>query len=146
MNKLIASLAFLALALTLRAAGLRAADLHAATPRDAATLAPRTNALGARPATTPLPAVLTIHIKDFKYNPTPAKIRAGDRVTFVNDDDEPHTVTASDKSFDSEGLDTTNTWQHVFTKPGTYTYFCELHPYMKAVVIVSPAPARTPAR
>ncbi len=88
-----------------------------------------------------LPAVVTVHMRDFKYDPTSAKIHAGDRVTFVNDDAEPHTVTASDKSFDSEGLDTGGTWQHVFTKPGTYTYFCELHPYMKAVVIVEPAVA-----
>ena len=41
-----------------------------------------------------LPAVVTVHMKDFKYDPTPAKIHAGDRVTFVNDDAEPHTVTA----------------------------------------------------
>lgn len=88
-----------------------------------------------------LPAVLTVHIKDFKYDPTPAKIHAGDRVTFINDDAEPHTVTASDKSFDSEGMDTSGTWQHVFTKAGTYKYFCELHPYMKAVVVVEPAEA-----
>jgi plastocyanin len=96
---------------------------------------------GASAATPPalLPAVLTIHIKDFKYDPTPAKIHVGDRVTFVNDDDEPHTVTAIDKSYDSEGLDTNNTWQHVYAKPGTYKYFCELHPYMKAVVIVTAA-------
>lgn len=90
-------------------------------------------------ASTPPPSVATVHIKDFKYNPTPLKIHVGDRVTFVNDDDEPHTVTATDKSFDSEGLDTNNTWQHVFTKPGTYSYFCELHPYMKAIVIVEKA-------
>lgn len=117
MNKLIPSLALVALAFALRGAGA-----HAATP----------------PAL--LPAVLTIHIKDFKYNPTPAEIHVGDRVTFVNDDNEPHTVTATDKSYDSEGLDTNNTWQHVYSKPGTYKYFCELHPYMKAVVIVTPAP------
>ncbi|MGP6192157.1 MAG: amidase [Vulcanimicrobiaceae bacterium] len=67
-----------------------------------------------------LPAVLTIHIKDFKYNPTPATIHAGDRVTFVNDDDEAHTVTTDDKSFDSEGLDGAGMWQHVFAKAGTY--------------------------
>jgi len=113
-NKLISGFALLALALT-----LRATDVRAASPPPL------------------LPAVLTIHIKDFKYNPTPAKIHTGDRVTFVNDDDEPHTVTATDKSYDSEGLDTNNTWQHVYTKPGRYTYFCELHPYMKAVVIVT---------
>lgn len=97
------------------------------------------------PAPTLLPSAATVHIRDFKYSPTPVKVHAGDRVTFVNDDDEPHTVTASDKSFDSEGLDTGNTWQHVFSKPGTYSYFCELHPYMKAVVIVLPATPRPAA-
>jgi plastocyanin len=98
-------------------------------------------ASAAQPAAAPslLPAVLTVHVKDFKYNPTPATIHVGDRVTFINDDDEAHTVTADDKSFDSEGLDTGNTWQHVFTKPGTYAYFCELHPYMKATIVVLPA-------
>jgi plastocyanin len=86
-----------------------------------------------------LPAVATVHIKDFKYHPPALTIHVGDRVTFVNDDDEAHTVTATDKSFDSEGLDTAGTWQHVFTKPGTYHYFCELHPYMKATIVVMPA-------
>ena len=86
-----------------------------------------------------LPAVATVHIKDFKYHPTPTTIRAGDRVTFVNDDDEAHTVTSDDKSFDSGGLDGAGTWQHVFAKPGTYHYFCELHPYMKATIVVLPA-------
>ena len=87
----------------------------------------------------PLGSVLTIHIKNFKFDPTPVKVHAGDRVAFVNDDDEAHTATAVDKSFDSEGLDTGGTWQHVFTKPGTYNYFCELHPYMKAAIVVLPA-------
>ena len=90
-----------------------------------------------------LPAVATVQIKDFKYNPPALTVHVGDRVTFVNDDDEAHTVTATDKSFDSEGLDTAGTWQHVFTKPGTYHYFCELHPYMKAAIVVLPA---TPAK
>jgi plastocyanin len=93
----------------------------------------------AQPAPQLLPSVVTVHIKDFKFNPTPVKIHAGDRVTFVNDDDEAHTATAADKSFDSEGLDSGGTWQHVFAKPGTYNYFCELHPYMKATLLVLPA-------
>ncbi len=103
-----------------------------------------TLASAAQAAPSPLlPAVATVHIKDFKYNPPALTIHVGDRVTFVNDDDEAHTVTASDKSFDSEGLDTNGTWQHVFTKTGTYHYFCELHPYMKATVIVlAAAPAK----
>jgi plastocyanin len=92
-----------------------------------------------QPGSQALPVVLTVHVKNFKFDPTPAKIHVGDRVTFVNDDDEAHTVTANDKSFDSEGLDGGQTWQHVFTKPGTYDYFCELHPYMKAEIVVLPA-------
>lgn len=86
-----------------------------------------------------LPAVATVHIKDFKYAPPTLTVHVGDRVTFVNDDDEAHTVTATDKSFDSEGLDSAGTWQHVFAKPGTYRYFCELHPYMKATIVVLPS-------
>ncbi len=83
-----------------------------------------------------LPAAATVHIKNFKYDPATITVAAGDRVTFVNDDDEAHTITATDKTFDSEGLDGSGTWQHVFAKLGTYHYFCELHPYMKATIVV----------
>ncbi len=86
-----------------------------------------------------LPSARTIHIKDFAFTPTPATIHAGDRVTFVNDDAEAHTATAGDASFDSEGLDGGAAWQHVFAKPGTYRYFCRLHPYMKATIVVLPS-------
>ncbi len=79
----------------------------------------------------------TVHIKDFAFAPTPLRVHTGDAVRFVNDDEEPHTVTATDKSFDSEALDTSGSWTHIFAKAGTYTYFCELHPYMKATVVVS---------
>jgi plastocyanin len=79
---------------------------------------------------------LSVHIKDFKYAPPALTVHVGDTVHFVNDDGEAHTVTAVDKSFDSEGLDTGNAWDHAFTKAGTYRYFCELHPYMKGTVTV----------
>jgi plastocyanin len=85
------------------------------------------------------PGVATVHIKNFAFNPTPLTVRVGERVVFVNDDDEAHTVTATDKTFDSQGLDGAGTWQHVFAKAGAYRYFCELHPYMKALVVVLPA-------
>ncbi len=96
-----------------------------------------TGADAAEPA--PLSATPTVHIKNFAFEPTPLTVHVGDSVTFVNDDDEAHTVTASDKSFDSEGLDGAGSWQHVFAKAGTYHYFCELHPYMKAIVVVLPS-------
>jgi plastocyanin len=89
------------------------------------------------PAATP--AAVVVHIKDFRYAPDPVHVQTGRRVTFVNDDDEAHTVTAVDKSFDSAGLDSNASWHHVFSKAGTYTYFCELHPYMKATIVVTTA-------
>ena len=97
-------------------------------------------ALLAATAATPKPAAV-VHIENFAYHAASVTVHAGDSVEFVNDDDEAHTVTAGDKSYDSGGLDTHDTWIHVFTKPGTYSYFCALHPYMKAVVIVLPATA-----
>ena len=78
-----------------------------------------------------------VHIVNFTYRPASVRVRAGEQVRFVNDDDEAHTVTGRDKSFDSAGLDSGGTWEHVFTKPGTYRYFCELHPYMNATVEVT---------
>jgi plastocyanin len=81
----------------------------------------------------------TVHIAGFAYKPPTVNIHTGQTVLFVNDDNDAHTVTAKDKSFDSGGLDTHDHWTHTFTKPGTYEYFCALHPYMKAVVVVSDA-------
>ena len=89
-------------------------------------------------ATTPQAKV--VHVKDFAFKPASLTITVGERVTFQNDDDEAHTVTATDKSFDSAGLDSGQTWTHTFEKPGTYTYFCALHPYMKGKIIVVKAP------
>jgi plastocyanin len=94
--------------------------------------------IGALGVASPAPqtATATVHIKNFAYVPPNLTIHAGERVTFVNDDDEAHTVTAVDKSFDSAGMDTNDKWQHVFAKAGTYRYFCQMHPYMKGTVTV----------
>ncbi|MBD5656157.1 MAG: cupredoxin family copper-binding protein [Candidatus Eremiobacteraeota bacterium] len=95
-------------------------------------------ALGGAPAALAAssPPETVVHIKDFKFAPTPLTVRVGDSVTFVNDDDEAHTVIASDKSFASQGLDTGNSFKHTFATAGTFTYFCGLHPYMNATVVV----------
>lgn len=86
----------------------------------------------------------TIAISDFTFKPAVLTITAGQSVRFVNRDQEAHTVTASDNSFDSAGLDTGGSWSHTFAKPGKYTYYCELHPYMKGTIIVLPARGRKP--
>ena len=84
----------------------------------------------------------TVHIRNFAYHENKVTIHAGETVLFVNDDDDAHTVTAADKSYDSGGLDRGESWTRTFTKPGTYAYFCALHPYMKAVVVVLAAASK----
>jgi plastocyanin len=88
----------------------------------------------------PAPAAdAVVHIANFAYAPNTVTIKAGQTVLFINDDGDAHTVTADDKSFDSGGLDTHDQFRHTFAKPGKYSFFCALHPYMKAVVIVTAA-------
>jgi plastocyanin len=82
------------------------------------------------------PQTTTVQIKNFEYVPQNVTIHAGEEITFVNDDDEAHTVSATDKTFDSGGLDTNQKWQYVFKTPGKFNYFCEMHPYMKGTVTV----------
>jgi plastocyanin len=81
-------------------------------------------------------AIVTVHLENDAFAPPSVTIHAGDTVRWINDDDDAHTVTATDGSFDSKGLDTHQTWEHTFAKPGTYRYFCELHPFMKGTIVV----------
>lgn len=90
-------------------------------------------------AASPVPASTpTVIMKDDAYSPTQLTISAGQTVTFINQDDDAHTVTSTKGWFDSKGLDSSGVWRHTFTKPGTYTYFCELHPFMKGTIVVQP--------
>jgi plastocyanin len=82
------------------------------------------------------PAAPAVQIKDDAFSPRTLTITVGQTVTFTNDDDDAHTVTAVDGSFDSKGLDTHGVWRHVFKKPGSYAYFCQLHPFMKGTIVV----------
>jgi plastocyanin len=63
-------------------------------------------------------------------------IGVNNTVRWVNNDTAPHTVTATDHSFDSGNLNPGDTWTYTFTQPGTYTYVCTYHPWMKGTVIV----------
>ena len=78
----------------------------------------------------------TIGIKEFKYGPPIVSVPAGTTVTWVNHDEEPHTVTSATGDFTSAGLVNDDTFVQTFTKSGTYAYFCKIHPYMKGTVVV----------
>ncbi len=78
----------------------------------------------------------TVHIDNFAFSPQEITITAGTTVTWVNRDDIPHNVVASNKAFRSKVMDTDQQYSFTFATPGTYEYFCALHPHMKGMVIV----------
>ena len=89
----------------------------------------------AMPVSRPQMAV-EVKIDNFSFSPTVLDIKAGTKVTWTNADDIPHTVVSNDQVFKSKALDTDEKFSFTFDKPGTYPYFCSLHPKMTAKVVV----------
>ena len=77
-----------------------------------------------------------VDINEFKFAPAVLMVPVGTTVTWINHDEEPHTVTSATGAFGSTGLSNEETFAQTFTRPGTYAYFCALHPHMKATLIV----------
>jgi plastocyanin len=77
-----------------------------------------------------------VSIVEFAYDPDPVTIEEGGKVTWVNRDSAPHTATADDGSFDTGTIATDKLKSESFKQPGTYTYFCEIHPDMHGTVEV----------
>lgn len=82
------------------------------------------------------PAPAQIKIDNFTFGPTSLTVSSGTTVTWINNDDVPHTVVSDDKVFRSKALDTDDKFSYTFTKPGTYNYFCSVHPKMTAKIVV----------
>ncbi len=78
----------------------------------------------------------TIVIKNFDFSPMTLTIKAGDTVTWKNEDGEPHTVTSDIGLFRSGGLDQDDKFSFKFDKPGTYGYVCSIHPKMVGKIVV----------
>ena len=77
-----------------------------------------------------------VTIDNFTFEPARLVVKAGTTVIWQNRDDIPHTVASASKAFKSKALDTDDKFSFTFTTPGSYEYFCSLHPHMKATVIV----------
>jgi len=78
-----------------------------------------------------------IEIKDFAFNPQTLTVKSGEKVTWINRDEEPHTVVSVEKQFKkSTALDTDQEFTITAGAPGTYTYFCSVHPKMTGTIIV----------
>lgn len=83
----------------------------------------------------------TVDIERSRFKPDELTVSAGTTVEFVNHDPFEHTVTAQEDSavqFDSGRLGQDETFERTFDQPGSYDYFCEIHPTMRATVVVEP--------
>ncbi|MFJ9845620.1 cupredoxin family copper-binding protein [Kitasatospora sp. NPDC101155] len=86
-------------------------------------------------------AVNAVTIKNFAFSPPTLTVKAGTKVTWTNTDPDAHTVTSKQGSggpLQSAALAANDTYSYTFTQPGTYPYFCSIHPYMTATVEVTP--------
>jgi plastocyanin len=88
------------------------------------------------PSAQPKPEAIAVKIDNFTFGPAELTVTVGTAITWTNRDDIPHTVVSTDKLFKSTALDTDDTFTFTFSTPGTFPYFCSLHPKMTGTVIV----------
>lgn len=77
-----------------------------------------------------------VSIKGEAFQPASLQLQTGQVVAFTNNDDEEHTVTADNNSFDSNAIGLGKVFQHKFVKAGRYRYHRKIHPFMHGVIIV----------
>ena len=77
-----------------------------------------------------------VKIDNFVFGPQTLTVPIGATVTWTNKDDIPHTSVSTDGVFKSKVLDTDEKFSYTFTKPGTYPYYCTIHPKMTGKVVV----------
>jgi plastocyanin len=76
------------------------------------------------------PTSVEIKIDNFSFTPATLTVKVGTQITWVNADDIPHTIVSANQSFKSKVLDTDEKFTFAADKPGTYSYFCSIHPKM----------------
>ena len=77
-----------------------------------------------------------VKIDNFTFGPQRVTVRPGTTVTWINQDDIPHTVVSTSLAFRSKVLDTDDKFSFTFTTAGTFEYFCSLHPHMTGTIVV----------
>jgi plastocyanin len=117
-----------------------ARNTHAAATLAAALLAAAVSLPpAAAGAAEPQPTQIEVKIDNFTFAPQHITVKAGTTVTWINEDDIPHTVAATGKLFKSKVLDTGDKYSFTFTTAGSFEYFCSLHPHMTASIAVEAA-------
>ena len=83
----------------------------------------------------------SVSIQNFAFNPSDITVSVGTMVTWTNNDTVAHTVTSlsgAPVAFDSSTVTPGGTYSYTFTTPGTYPYYCKIHPFMLGNVTVTP--------
>ena len=93
-------------------------------------------ARAARPVAKEVAHAHTVAIEGMRFNPRTLRVRRGDRITWINKDPFPHTVTATGGKFDSHPIAAGASWTYVARQPGNYDYGCTLHVDMKGTLLV----------
>jgi Icc protein len=75
-------------------------------------------------------------VDNFSFAPATASVAVGATITWTNRDDVPHNIVSTEQKFKSPVLDTDERFVHRFDAPGTYTYFCSIHPKMTGQIVV----------
>jgi plastocyanin len=84
----------------------------------------------------PSQASAAVKIDNFVFGPQTVTVPVGATVTWTNSDDIPHTAVSTEGAFKSKVMDTDETFSYTFTKAGTYSYYCSIHPKMTGTVVV----------
>lgn len=126
------------------ASSSRSLSLDVTVKPRARTAAPTSPAPKPRSAPAPVAKAPRAHlagdpgvtIVDFQFNPGTITVHTGDTITWTNTGAQPHTATANDHSFDTGVLKKGESASHTFSTPGTFSYICTIHPFMKGTVTV----------
>lgn len=78
----------------------------------------------------------TVIIEGMRFEPRVVTVAPGDRITWINEDPFPHTVTATDGRFDSHPIAPGASWSYIARQAGEHDYICTLHVTMKGRIDV----------
>jgi len=79
---------------------------------------------------------MEVRVDNFTFGPDTLTVSVNSTVTWVNKDDVPHVIASNDGMFKSKALDTDDRYSYTFSKAGTYSYYCSIHPKMVGKVVV----------
>jgi plastocyanin len=77
-----------------------------------------------------------VKVDNFTFSPETLTVPVNSTVTWVNKDDIPHVIASNEGLFKSRALDTDQKYAFTFGKPGTYAYYCSIHPKMVGKIVV----------